>query len=75
MLYLSYLYNISGIWANVDRSQYILEYCDDEYQLTYSTFSVRVAFFEALRVLIRRRYFASWTDFLKYVRGKNDAPL
>ena len=53
----------------------ILSYCDLEYQLTYSTFSVRVAFFEALRVLIRRRYFASWTEFLKYVRGKDDAPL
>ena len=53
----------------------ILEYCDLEYQLTYATFSVRVAFFEALRVLIRRRYFASWTEFMKYVRGKDDAPL
>jgi hypothetical protein len=53
----------------------ILEYCDEEYQLAYSIFSVRVAFFEALRVLIRRRYFASWTEFLKYVRGKDDAPL
>jgi hypothetical protein len=53
----------------------ILEYCDLEYQLAYSTFSVRVAFFESLRVLIRRRYFGSWTAFLKYVRGKDDAPL
>jgi hypothetical protein len=53
----------------------ILEYCDLEYQLTYSTFSVRVAFFEALRVLIRRRYFGSWAGFLTYVRGKDDAPL
>jgi hypothetical protein len=52
----------------------ILEYCDLEYQLTYSTFSVRVAFFEALRVLIRRRYFVSWAEFLRYVRGKDDAP-
>jgi len=31
----------------------ILEYCNLEYQVTYSTFSVSVAFFEALRVLIR----------------------
>ena len=53
----------------------ILEYCDLEYQLTYSTFSSRVAFFEALRVLIRRRYFASWPEFLRYVRGKDDGPL
>jgi hypothetical protein len=53
----------------------ILEYCDLEYQLTYSTFSVRIAFFEALRVLIRRRYFSCWTVFLQYVRGKDDAPL
>ena len=53
----------------------ILEYCDVEYQLTYSTFSVRVAFFEALRVLIRRRYFSSWITFMHYVRGKDDAPL
>ena len=53
----------------------ILEYCDVEYQLTYTTFSVRVAFFEALRVLIRRRHFGSWNEFLKYVRGKDDAPL
>lgn len=53
----------------------ILEYSDEEYQLTYSTFPVRVAFFEALRVLIRRRYFPSWTQFLQYVRGKDDAPL
>jgi len=29
----------------------ILEYCDLEYQLTYSVFPARVAFFEALRVL------------------------
>jgi hypothetical protein len=47
----------------------ILEYCDIEYQLTYSMFPVRVSFFEALRVLIRRRYFASWLEFLQYVRG------
>jgi hypothetical protein len=53
----------------------ILEYCDLEYQLTYGSFSVRVAFFEALRVLIRRRYFSSWPGFLQYVRGKDDAPL
>jgi hypothetical protein len=53
----------------------ILEYCDVEYQLTYSTFPVRVAFFEALRVLIRRRYFPSWTGFLQYVRGKDEGPL
>jgi hypothetical protein len=53
----------------------ILEYCDVEYQLTYSTFSVRVAFFEALRVLIRRRYFRAWSEFLEYVRGKDDGPL
>ena len=53
----------------------ILEYCDLEYQLTYSTFYVRVAFFESLRVLIRRRYFSSWVEFLRYVRGKDDAPL
>jgi hypothetical protein len=53
----------------------ILEYCDIEYQLTYGSFSVRVAFFEALRVLIRRRYFSSWSGFLQYVRGKDDAPL
>ena len=53
----------------------ILEYCDMEYQLTYSVFSVREAFFEALRVLIRRRYFASWTGFLQYVRGKDEGPL
>jgi hypothetical protein len=53
----------------------ILEYCDLEYQLTYSTFSVRVAFFEALRVLIRRRYFSSWSEFLRYVRSKDDGPL
>jgi hypothetical protein len=52
----------------------ILEYCDEEYRITYSTFPVRVAFFEALRVLIRRRYFASWTEFLQYVRGKDDGP-
>ena len=52
----------------------ILEYCDMEYQETYSTFSVRVAFFEALRVLIRRRYFSTWAEFLQYVRGKDDAP-
>lgn len=50
----------------------ILEYCDLEYQLTYSMFPVRVAFFEALRVLIRRRYFVSWVAFMKYVRGKDD---
>jgi signal recognition particle subunit SEC65 len=42
----------------------ILEYCDMGYQIAYSAFPVRVAFFEALRVLIRRRYFASWTEFL-----------
>ena len=53
----------------------ILEYCDLEYQLTYSTFPVRVAFFEALRVLIRRRYFSSWVRFMHYVRGKDDTPL
>jgi hypothetical protein len=52
----------------------ILEYCDVEYQITYSTFSVRMAFFEALRVLIRRRYFVSWTEFLQYVRGKDEGP-
>jgi hypothetical protein len=52
----------------------ILEYCDLEYQLTYSTFPARVAFFEALRVLIRRRYFASWIEFLQYVRGKDEGP-
>jgi hypothetical protein len=52
----------------------ILEYCDLEYQLSYSTFPARVAFFEALRVLIRRRYFASWTGFLQYVRGKDEGP-
>jgi len=52
----------------------ILEYCDKEYQTTYSIFPVRVAFFEALRVLIRRRYFASWNEFLQYVRGKDDGP-
>lgn len=50
----------------------ILEYCDLEYGLTYTTFSARVAFFESLRVLIRRRYFSSWTEFLLYVRGKDD---
>jgi len=53
----------------------ILEYCDVEYQLTYSTFSVRIAFFEALRVLIRRRYFDSWVEFLQYVRGKDEGPV
>jgi hypothetical protein len=53
----------------------ILEYCDLEYQLTYSTFPARVAFFEALRVLIRRRYFDSWEKFLQYVRGKDEDPL
>jgi hypothetical protein len=53
----------------------ILEYCDEEYQLTYSTFAVRVAFFEALRVLIRRRYFACWEEFMQYVRGKDEGPL
>jgi len=54
----------------------ILEYCDLEYQLTYSAFSVRAAFFEALRVLIRRRYFNSWPEFLQYVRGKDlEGPL
>jgi len=53
----------------------ILEYCDLEYQITYSTFPVRVAFFEALRVLIRRRYFDSWEKFLQYVRGKDEEPL
>jgi hypothetical protein len=52
----------------------ILEYSDLEYQLTYSTFPARVAFFEALRVLIRRRYFASWPAFLQYVRGKDEGP-
>ena len=52
----------------------ILEYCDVEYQLTYATFSVRVAFFEALRALIRRRYFASWIEFLQYVRSKDQGP-
>jgi hypothetical protein len=52
----------------------ILEYCDLEYQLTYSTFPVRVAFFESLRVLIRRRYFVSWVQFLQYVRGKGEGP-
>ena len=51
----------------------ILEYCDVEYQLTYATFCVRVAFFEALRVLIRRRYFSSWPEFLQY--GKDEGPL
>ena len=50
----------------------ILEYCDEEYRLTYTTFSVRIAFFEALRVLIRRRYFGSWEEFLRYVRGKDE---
>ena len=50
----------------------ILEYCDEEYQLTYCQFPARVAFFEALRVLIRRRYFASWIGFLQYVRGKDE---
>jgi hypothetical protein len=50
----------------------ILQYCEEEYQLTYTQFPVRVAFFEALRVLIRRRYFASWIEFLKYVRGKDE---
>jgi hypothetical protein len=50
----------------------ILEYCDLEYKLTYSTFSARVAFFESLRVLIRRRYFHSWEEFMQYVRGKDD---
>ena len=52
----------------------ILEYCDVEYQLTYSIFPVRVAFFESLRVLIRRRYFVSWVEFLQYVRGKDTGP-
>jgi hypothetical protein len=52
----------------------ILEYCDIEYQITYSTFPARVAFFEALRVLIRRRYFESWSVFLRYVRGKDEEP-
>jgi hypothetical protein len=52
----------------------ILEYCDLEYGLTYSQFCARVAFFEALRVLIRRRYFASWTEFMQYVRGKDEGP-
>ncbi|MCL1817508.1 MAG: ISNCY family transposase [Spirochaetaceae bacterium] len=52
----------------------ILEYCDLEYQLTYSIFPARVAFFEALRVLIRRSYFASWSKFLQYVRGKDEGP-
>jgi len=50
----------------------ILEYCDLEYQLTYSVFPARVAFFEALRVLIRRRYFSRWDEFLRYVRGKDE---
>jgi hypothetical protein len=49
----------------------ILEYCDIEYSLTVATFCARVAFFEALRVLIRRRYFASWDEFLRYVRGRD----
>ena len=53
----------------------ILEYCDVEYQLTYSAFPARVAFFEAVRVLIRRRYFASWPEFMRYVRGKDEGPL
>jgi len=54
----------------------ILGYCDLEYQLTYATFSVRVAFFEALRVLIRRRHFSSWPEFLQYVRNKDlEGPL
>ena len=53
----------------------ILEYCDEEYQVTYGTFCVRVAFFEVLRVLIRRRYFSSWPEFLQYVRGKDEGPL
>ena len=52
----------------------VLEYCDIEYQLTYSSFPARVAFFEALRVLIRRRYFASWPEFMSYVRGKDEGP-
>jgi hypothetical protein len=50
----------------------ILEYCDLEYGLTYSTFPARAAFFESLRVLIRRRYFSSWLEFMLYVRGKDD---
>ena len=50
----------------------ILEYCDLEYRLTYSVFPARVAFFEALRVLIRRRYFSRWDEFLRYVRGKDE---
>jgi hypothetical protein len=53
----------------------ILEYCDVEYKMTFSAFPVRVAFFEALRVLIRRRYFSSWPEFLQYVRGKDEGPL
>ena len=53
----------------------ILEYCDLEYQMTYTTFPARVAFFESLRVLIRRRYFVSWVEFLQYVRGKDEGPL
>jgi hypothetical protein len=52
----------------------ILEYCDMEYQITYSAFSVRAAFFEALRVLLRRRYFVSWVEFLQYARGKDKGP-
>jgi hypothetical protein len=52
----------------------ILQYCDLEYQVTYSIFPVRVAFFEALRVLIRRRYFVSWNEFLQYVKGKDEGP-
>jgi hypothetical protein len=53
----------------------ILEYSDEEFRLTYCQFSARVAFFEALRVLIRRRYFATWTAFMQYVRGKDEGPL
>ena len=30
------------------------------------------AFFEALRVLIRRRYFSRWDEFLRYVRGEDE---
>jgi hypothetical protein len=49
----------------------ILEACDEEYRVTFSAFPGRVAFFEAMRVLISRRYFASWPEFLRYVRGKD----
>jgi hypothetical protein len=52
----------------------ILEYCDIEYQETRALYSSRVAYFEALRVLICRRYFTSWSDFLRYVRGTDESP-